>query len=169
MENQFQITSGIIVASDPCYSIPTWCQGIIEGVKNGTWKASIKEKDEKDWGIRIARLTIEHTGSKAKGKRQEIPSSFGVDSGQFGFFDKSYYRSDESAKELPKYNFGDNYDREEGDEWYRAICNLTLAEKGWGVIPNGAVSTSGFGDGSYGVYGWKNGEGEWIKFEVIYI
>lgn len=96
----------------------------------------------------------------------------GVDSGQFGFFDKDFYRNDESAKDLPKADFGVNYDREEGDQWYRACCKLTLGEEGYGVLPNGAVSSSGYGDGSYEVRGaidTRDSKLEYVAFEVIFI
>jgi hypothetical protein len=99
----------------------------------------------------------------------ELPFVGGVDSGQFGFFDKDFYRNDESAKDLEKYNFSPDYDREEGDQWYRACANLTLDSEQWGVLPNGVVSSSGFGDGSYGVFGEKNAEGEYVAFSVVFI
>ena len=34
MIKQFEVTSGKLVCSDPCYTIPTWCQGIVENVEN---------------------------------------------------------------------------------------------------------------------------------------
>ena len=93
----------------------------------------------------------------------------GVDSGQFGFFDRDFYRNDEIAKDLPKHDFGDDYDVNEGDSWYRAVCDLTLAEESWGVLSGGVVSTSGFGDGSYNVYGSKDESGEYVAFYVEFI
>ena len=99
----------------------------------------------------------------------QVDMDGGVDSGQFGFFDKDFYRNDEAAKDLKKYEFSPDYDREEGDSWYRACCDLTLAKESWGVLPNGVVSSSGFGDGSYPVFGEKDENGEWIAFEVIFI
>jgi hypothetical protein len=98
-----------------------------------------------------------------------MPFSAGVDSGQFGFFDKEFYRNDEKAKELKKHNFGDDYDTEEGDEWYRACADITLADEQWGVLPNGVVSSSGFGDGSYRVFGQKDSNGEYVAFQVVFI
>ena len=35
IKNEFEVVSGEIVCSDPCYEIPTWCQGIVKA-KNGT-------------------------------------------------------------------------------------------------------------------------------------
>jgi len=170
MKQNFEIKSGIMVASDPCYTIPTWCQGIISNVKNGTWSAEVKISDEGDWGKRIAMLKIKHIGSKPITKYEELNFNGGVDSGQFGFFDKEFYRNDEAVKELPKYDFGGDFKRddEDGEEWYLACCNITL-KKRWGCLPNGVVSETGFGDGSYGVYGRKDTNGEWVEFKVRYI
>jgi len=164
---KFEIVSGTLVCSDPCYSIPTWCQGIVENVKKGTWVADVEE--DESWGRRIAELRINHVNHFLSGKFEEMPFSAGVDSGQFGFFDKEFYRNDEKAKELKKYNFGDDYDTEEGDEWYRACADITLADEQWGVLPNGVVSSSGFGDGSYRVFGQKDSNGEYVAFQVVFI
>jgi len=165
----FEVKSGVMVASDPCYSIPTWCQGVINNVKNGTWLAEVETSDEGDWGNRIARLRVEHINAKRTYRTEQVGMDGGVDSGQFGFFDKDFYRNNEAAKDLKKHDFGENYDRQDGDQWYRACCELTLADESWGVLPQGAVSSSGFGDGSYPVFGEKDENGEWVVFEVIFI
>jgi hypothetical protein len=57
----------------------------------------------------------------------------------------------------------------EGDAWYGACCHLTLGEENWGVLPNGVVSSSGYGDGSYAVTGIKNDEGEYVAFCIVFI
>jgi hypothetical protein len=168
----FEITSGIMVASDPCYTLdpPTWCMGVIENVKKGTWLAEIETSDEGAWGERIARLRIEHINANRTYQMQQVDMDGGVDSGQFGFFDKNFYRNDEASKDLKKYDFGrDVQEKESGEEWYRACCELTLAKESWGVLPQGVVSSSGFGDGSYPVFGEKDENGEWVVFEVVFI
>jgi len=171
MENNFEVKSGVMVCSDPCYSLDTWCMGIVENVKNGTWLSSIETSDEGDWGVRIATLEVRHNDFKDTNLKfvDELPFTGGVDSGQFGFFDKEFYRNDESAKDLPKYGFSSDFDKKSGDIWYRACCDLTLGKEQWGVLPNGVVSSSGYGDGSYGVFGEKNAEGEYVAFKVVFI
>jgi len=181
MSKVFKVTSGTMVCSDPCYSIPTWCQGIVSNVKNGNWEAGIETSDEGSWGERIARLWVYNLEAAIKdpsivktienGGGHEMPFSAGVDSGQFGFFDHANYRKDDSAKDLPQYDFGGQFGMgtNEGDAWYGACCHLTLGEENWGVLPNGVVSSSGYGDGSYGVTGIKNDEGQYIAFCVVFI
>jgi len=179
MSKVFNVTSGKMVCSDPCYEIPTWCQGVIENVKNGKWAAGVATSDEGSWGERVSHLWVYNLEAAIKDptivreiesyRGHELPFSGGVDSGQFGFFDFANYRNDESAKELKKHDFGENYDRESGDEWYRAACELTLGGESWGILPFGAVSSSGYGDGSYMVKGIKDDNGEYVAFCVEYI
>lgn len=174
---EFEITSGKIVCSDPCYKTDVWCMGIVDNVENGSWIAIADKKDMGDWGERITSLFI---GNKQHLERnpklvdyvfEDEPLNFagGVDSGQFGFFDFANYRNDESAKDLKKYDFGTEYDIEDGDKWYRACSNLTLGDESWGTLPNGVVSSSGFGDGSYDVYGYKDAYDKYVAFAVVFI
>jgi len=172
--SRFEITSGAMVCSDPCYTTDIWCMGTVNNVKKGTWSAEIDEAVMGAWGRRIAQLRVYHTDSSVEtmsSKWEQLPGTFGVDSGQFGFFDRDHYRKADSVKEQTKYDFGGDYlsDGSEGDVWYNACCHLTLGDDSWGVIPNGAVSSSGYGDGSYDVYGLKNADGEYIALTVVFI
>ena len=177
MRKEFEVTSGSMVCSDPCYNTDVWCMGIVDNVKNGTWVAEVDKKNMGDWGERIASLFVANKDMLEKNPKlvdevfADEPLGFvgGVDSGQFGFFDKAFYKNDESANDLQKYEFGVDYDKEVGDKWYRACANITLGVESWGVLPNGVVSSSGFGDGSYDVFGLKNSEGEYIAFAVVFI
>jgi len=173
---KFEITSGKMVISDPCYSLPTWCQGVVERVKNGTWVADVEKVQS--WGERVSILfAINEQALKDNpnlkdeliNSQNELPFTFGVDSGQLGFFDHEHYRNDNSATDLPKYDFGGDFDVEGGDVWYRAVCDLTLASEQWGVLPFGVVSSSGYGDGSYPVFAVTNEYDEYIGFMAIFI
>ena len=170
---KFNVTSGVMVCSDPCYTIepPTWCQGVIENVKNGEWEAEVERLELGGYGNRIAVLKVNHVNAKLTGGFELLDFDAGVDSGQFGFFDRDFYRNDEAAKDLKKYDFGYELKKDDtkGEEWYRAVCDLTLGDERWGVLPNGAVSSSGFGDGSYTVYGCKDESGQYVAFYVEYI
>jgi hypothetical protein len=179
MSRVFNVTSGKMVCSDPCYEIPTWCQGVIENVKNGKWEAGIATSDEGSWGERVSHLWVYNLEAAINDpnlvreietfKGHELPFSGGVDSGQFGFFDFDNYRKDGVVANLPKYEFGEGWDNKEGDTWYRTVCNLTLGGEQWGVLPFGAVSSSGYGDGSYMVKGIKDDSGQYVAFCVEFI
>ena len=162
----FEIVSGKIVASDPCYQLDLQspCLGVIDNVKKGIWDVSVEMVN----GV-VAVLNINHIGSSMDVfNRHNFSFDACVDSGQFGFFDLDYYRNDEIAKDLAKSDFGDGYDKEDGDSWYRAACEITLGEI-YDVMPYGVVSSSGYGDGCYEVIGFKDKSGEWVGFSVLFV
>ena len=78
---KFNVTSGVMVCSDPCYEIPTWCQGIVENVKNGEWEAEVETSDEGGWGERIAVLKVNHVNAKLTGGFELLNFDGGADSG----------------------------------------------------------------------------------------
>lgn len=134
----FIVKSGVMLVTDPCYEPGASSAGGFP-VPNGQWAAYVDGTAKEPKGI----LVIEHEsfvpGTFSTPETNEVLSAngIGVDSGQFGFFDKAEYdakRPDEGA----------NYGR---------ICELTLGEVGGGIFDGvGAVSTTAFGDGSYSVY-----------------
>ena len=177
-DRQFEITSGKMVLSDPCYTLDTWCMGIVDNVKNGKWVGIIEQSDEGSWGVRNSMLISMNVDAMTKNPNLEkelmtsgdlLPFIGGVDSGQFGHFDFDNYRKDDLAIDLPK-AFDDDWADSEGDEWYRACCYLTLeTEDDFGVLPFGCVSSSGYGDGSYHTYGIKDDNGQYVGFMTIFI
>jgi hypothetical protein len=81
-------------------------------------------------------------------------ATIGVDSGQAGIFDLTYYRKD-SVFENQESKFLNEYRRntnEEGEVWYAHMCDRTLGNEGWGYFEHGVVARSGFGDGAYTLY-----------------
>jgi hypothetical protein len=176
MSQKFEVTSGKMILSDPCYVVPTWCQGVVDNVKNGTWVGRVEQSDEGDWGVRNSLLMSINLEAISKMPLLEqdlfsmcelLPFECGVDSGQFGHFDFANYRKDELAVDLEK-AFDDTFATEVGDEWYRAVCNITLTND-FGSLPYGVVSSSGFGDGSYNTYGIKDSDGLYVGFLTIFI
>jgi len=207
----FEVISGTIVASDPCYEIPTWCQGLIENCKKGKWNAEIVKSDEDDWGVRSAELIVCKDGEKGltfdNWKMQDFEA--GVDSGTFGFYDIDHYRDDSIVTDdmfemndvisVPDLNKEDGIreyhvhksswrprkdDDEDGNRWYHINGAKTLgcnAPVGiykdvkdvkmslGGVIPFGAVSSSGFGDGGYTCYTIENEDGQVVAIKVVFI
>lgn len=158
--NTFKVTSGSLFASDPCYETDTWCAGKLENVKNGEWQFEVVEKEG-----RIAELWV-FTESSATGW-EPVDKSFGVDSGQFGFFDYDYFKEHETERD-----YG-------GPGFYTEACNQTYNEKAsynnpdWvnaGIVgEHGAVSSSGWGDGSYDVYVQKNAYGEIVAAKAVFM
>jgi hypothetical protein len=143
------------IVSDPCYEKGTWCQAVVK-VKPGLYDCTVKtitfDPDDKRHSMLFA-VHEDYESSKLEWK--EYPAVIGVDSGQCGIFSEESYRNDEIVKTI---GFGDGDvsifppKNDAGDEWYLAMCSRTLGGNTIGSYPEGIVTTSGFGDGSYRLY-----------------
>lgn len=163
MTNKIKLGSEVVV-SDPCYTIPTWCQAVVNKVKPGVYDTHLKKHDAGDWGERCSMLLVIHEDHKDDTLRwEEHSATIGVDSGQCGIFSKESYRNDLFTDRRRKIYMGlgdgdisffKNFKtrKNPGDKWYTHICSRTLGDKSWGVYDSGVVSSSGFGDGSYTLY-----------------
>lgn len=96
----FQIISGEVRVTDPCYDEDTWCTAKLSNVKNGRWNAAVIKSDEGNWGMRVAVLRAVHENSSIDVLNfdtqygEEIPQDIGVDSGQAGIFDTAFFKKD---------------------------------------------------------------------------
>lgn len=143
----FQIKSGKVRISDPCYD-DTVCAGTLKNVKNGTWNAYIHVFDEGKWGKRVGFLEAFRAHfNETDGDWNTEKIDVGVDSGQAGIFDEQYFKDDEIVKDCKRYV--PNNSICEDEPWYSICCDRTLRKEMAGVIPFGAVSSSGYGDGVY--------------------
>lgn len=160
----FDVVSGSLMVSDPCYEKGTWCQGLLDNVRNGKWNALVTKSKEGSWGNRCSSLVVEHE----KVDHRSIVSTewnkgkfeVGVDSGQAGFFDISTYKNGKLIEKDPTFDAVCADDEDENENrWYNACCDITLGSMNAGVLPGGVVSGSGFGDGGYDcMYAMKDGE-----------
>lgn len=158
----FEVSSGTVIVSDPCYKLPVKSyQGELENVKKGTWNASVTINEG-----RCGELIATHSESPKRLVRwKRAPFEVGVDSGQAGIFDKSVYDNEETVTEEPKFTFSrPDY------KWYCMCCDRTLyTDIRAGVVPGGAVSQSGYGDGGYDCYTIKDRDGEIIAIKIVFI
>jgi len=153
----FEVTSGELVVSDPCYSLGTWCAGTIIDVKNGEWEAKVENRDEGLWGSRCAELVAYHTDHQFNhGPWEKASFDVGVDSGQAGIFDKPFFNSHDEYG-----GFNDN--------WYEEVCQITLKDPGAGVLKGGVVSSSGYGDGGYDAFAAKDSNGAVVAVKIVFI
>lgn len=121
----------------------------------------------------------------------------GVDSGQAGFFDELMYQhpfsvlsnqalvrklesehdaliaagriEDARAIKDKLQQQLDQLPDEYGGSWYTACCRLTLSKQMAGVIPYGAVSSSGVGDGRYDCFVRRESNGEGVMACLLYM
>ena len=148
---EFELTASRLRVSDPCYSPDVWCSGVLDA-KPGTWEAAVLQFTNEQtggWGVRNAIIAVKHADMKQQFDTDIInktnglnkPAGWhaalfevGVDSGQAGFFDDARFK---------KHNGGDD------ESFYEKACDTTLSRMQAGVIDEGAVCNSGYGDGGY--------------------
>lgn len=165
----FKLTQDVMRVSDPGYAKDVWCSATIKDCLPGPWQAHAVIKDEGDWGDRISKLMVLHDSSpevldllqqvsvSGDGRTMTAPTcleyardlTIGVDSGQAGFFDEVNFSVDSSVPDFEE-------EADFGSKWYSYCCHLTLCEDQAGVLPYGAVSSSGLGDGSYDLFIHRN-------------
>ena len=149
--NQITLNEEVMV-SDPCYSVPTWCQIKLNSVLPGKYKTNCRITNNSGWGERCSVLLAVHEDYVTQDLSwRNHPGDVGVDSGQAGIFCMTGYRNDEVAEGItsPETDFVLPYNDSEGDMWYEKICRFTLSGQRWGVYDTGVVSSSGIGDGGY--------------------
>ena len=151
----FEVTSNVLVVSDPSYEPGTWCMGQILDAQLGTWTAQIGICHTEISSERVAYLAAFHEDCPSLDllDRHEADFEVGVDSGQAGIFDKAHYQDQSIEFEVPSPLCNEH--------WYNVCCHQTLnTEHGAGVIPYGVVSSSGYGDGGYTCHYFTTGKGE---------
>lgn len=154
----FQVKSGKLRVTDPCYGRGTWCAGVLENVKNGTWRADIYVTEHTGgWGARNAVLRVWHVDFLDRTPWQRATFEVGVDSGQAGFFDDACFPDDPG-------------DYEPGT-FYEKVCKLTLeTEEQAGIVEDfGVVSSSGYGDGGYTCLYSTAPDGQIVCAEIVFI
>jgi len=144
----FEVTSGKLVVTDPCYTKGTHCAAVLDNVKNGTWVGKVHINDERSWGARVAEVRAYAKGFSS-GAESRMDVNLGVDSGQLGIFDHDSYPNGECGE------YGDM------GTFYGRACEQTCPQDekaesiGAGIVDGmGINSSSGFGDGSYRGYVW---------------
>lgn len=128
-----------VIVSDPCYTLDTWCQKILENVIPGTYHTEINRVD----GVN-AELIVTHEDVSSHYWEEQSDIEVGVDSGQAGIFSAESYRNDEWTLPGNKM-FGNIWSQKPGDDWYQKVCDN-------GEYDEGVCCTSGYGDGSYSLY-----------------
>lgn len=141
----FILKSGTLRISDPCYDKDTWCAGTVGDCVNGEWEAFIDKREVDGWGNRVAKLVVKAKGHEAE-EYNILPIDVGVDSGQAGVFDEQLFKFSK--------------------DFYEDCCSKTLNDMGAGTLQYGAVSSSGFGDGSYTASAGKNKAGQICEIEI---
>ncbi len=143
----FTVESGKLIVTDPCYQMgEEEMQIILSNVKNGNWTASISYTHEEV----VESLLVFYGEKKPSGKWHDCGKLIGVDSAQAGVFDITVFGRDDAIQYEVKNVYDIEMD-EVGLKYYVACCDMVSTDSQGGVVPGGAVSMSGYGDGMYEV------------------
>lgn len=165
-----------VYVSDPCYPIGTWCQGRLTNVKAGKYNVFMNKSKSviPSWGYRVTELWVCLEGTSKKFPKKLVGNiDIGVDSGAAGIFDAKYYEE--------HHPIGGKKD----EEWYSRQFDLryyydmdgnkiepnsdTERRDGIALDGKGCVSFSGYGDGSYRMYGKVNKDGKFTSIGIKFI
>lgn len=132
---------GSVDITDPCYDKDVWCRMNNVKISEGeyacyVWRHTDKGKYEDGTPysyLLVGAIGIYRNGDIPRQKDMEEIGSIGVDAGLAGFFHNKPDYSDE--------------------EWGR-FCDRVRNGDAW-LIEDGFYSSSGYGDGCYGVYAYK--------------
>jgi hypothetical protein len=168
----FTVASGELIVSDPLYDPPTSEKGGINGlvprVKKGSWSAFVHKGKAKGWGERCFQLETHHVDHPPAGSEPWAGVQFevGVDTGQAGIFDRPMFADDSL---VPPGFFANEEPLVPEQLWYSMCCKHTISTLGAGVIPGGAVSSSGVGDGGYECQFRTDKDGSVVGVRIVFL
>lgn len=119
MKTTFEMKSGKMRVTDPCYDKKTWCSGVIENVLSGVWFAEniiLDNEQTNGWGNRNGELIVWHSDYSPDSIIELTSIDVGVDSGQAGFFDDAEYPT------------GDTGEYGNTDTFYGKVCEGTAGQ-----------------------------------------
>ena len=163
---RFNLASGRLIVTDPCYRRSSGCSGLVENAAPGEWTGIVTVK-----AMSNATLEAHHESHPLKdeaptGAWEAAGFEVGVDSGQAGIFDEALYPPEETGRWDGSGSF---YDR---------VCSTTLGhcdaeyigrECPAGAITEGVVSSSGYGDGGYRCMIYRRPDGVCTAVRIIFI
>ena len=145
---------GSVDITDPCYDKDVWCRMDAVKLKEGDYACMVwyhTDKGTFEDGTpysykRVGIIGIYLDGHIPRAKDMEEIGSIGVDAGLAGFFHNK-----------PDYD----------DDAWSAFCDGIQNGDAW-LTEDGFYSTSGIGDGCYGVFAYKQ-DGEIIALEIRFL
>ncbi len=176
----FQISSGQVLVSDPCYKKAYHegsmkISGKLENVCSGEWQSAVFRNDETGgWGLRNHYL-VAWLNNLPNSWTEEDSFCVGVDSGQAGIFDFERYPDGEDTDQSENYLARDTGEYQDLDSFYGQCCLITMEnESNAGPVTYdgqtmGSVSSSGIGDGAYQCLTHRNEDGQIDGIKIVFI
>lgn len=141
----FTVEDGKLIVADPAYGANEEdLQIILSNVKIGQWKAFISYTSDEV----VESLSVFYGEKKPSGKWHVCEKLIAVDSAQAGIFDYKIFGRDDAIQYQVK-NVHDIEIDADGLKYYVACADKVASDAQGGVVPGGAVSMSGYGDGMY--------------------
>lgn len=145
---------GSVDITDPCYNKDVWCRKDNVKIKEGEYTCMVwyhtdkgKHSDGTPYSYKLVGIIgIYLDGNIPRSKEMEEIGSIGVDAGLAGFF-----------HDKPDYS----------DEAWSAFCDRIAHGDAW-LTDEGFYSSSGYGDGGYGVFAHKQ-DGEIVALEIRFL
>ena len=154
----FEVSSGALRVTDPCYDMDARGAGTLENVVNGIWDAHIDEDVNRSFVLYIC---LSSNSNSTLNIDELANFDVDVDSGQAGFYDLEYFKN----------NHGGEYD--DLNSFYGQCCSVTYSpddkEQIAGVHSFGVTSSSGFGDGSYRCFVERNENEQIIAAKIVFV
>ncbi|MDF1838059.1 MAG: hypothetical protein P1V35_09340 [Planctomycetota bacterium] len=148
----FEAESGRLALCDPCYGSEEHLEderlvSVVSQVKPGRWHVQTRIGDIGGWGARNRVLVAVHGDFDLEPEGAWILQETGiaVDSGQAGIFETGTLGDPRVVPDDPE--AVDPVMVALGGRWYAMCCAATGVSLGAGVVPGGAVSCTGMGDG----------------------
>jgi hypothetical protein len=172
----FQVTSDILVVSDPGYDIETVELGSGAMLRNplkGRWRAHavIAHFSSPSFSI-VADLVVHHESVELTDLSWEKGAGLvGVDAGMMGVYDLNRFHDHSVVPKDMRWTFGNgkNQPAIPEDLWYSMCCELTLSGTSGGVFTGGVVTTSGKGDGGYEYFLSRSSDGHVVGVKVHFV
>ena len=137
----------LALVTDPGFPRGAWCSGQVR-TRPGTWNGTVFRQEGTDL---ITALMVHHASlgplPKEDPRWRHLGFEVGVDSGKAGIFCDSSFPRGMSGPGSAQEAFS------------RRTSDLVHGAEQWGVLPDGIVSKSGHGDGTYYAYGIKDSSG----------
>ncbi|MDF2902605.1 MAG: hypothetical protein K0S25_243 [Bacillus sp. (in: firmicutes)] len=147
----FQVTSGKLIISDPCYSYDEenteGLQVVLKPAKRGNWSATISYNEEEV----VRQLVVFWGNTEPEEEWIPINQLIAVDSAQVGIFDFTLFDDGEIIINEVENEYDIEMDNDVS-KYYVACCDAVASKQQGGIVPGGAVVMSGYGDGLYQVY-----------------
>lgn len=161
---RFVVTAPELIVTDPHHVLPTYSfpETTVTGdllqfsfPKAGTWIAVTHTSYEGVWGTRNAVLLVSHADHVPDFYTtwELVQRRVRVDSGQVGVY----------ASSICLQPLATRFD------WYNQNCQLVNSRHKAGVLADGVVAVSGFGEGLYNVYVAHDSYGLVVALKIILI